>query len=203
MRASPSILPTWRTSRANLDGGDGFLKRTHASRGGRALPGPCPYEVRIHLARGLDRVWEAPCTKDETCHHGTAFHLAVETMRDCVSAAEPDTGRRQLIELADPVDRNARGHRGQRNPLLPPGRGDPALALLLRPAFCVSGRARELLTVLLAAHRRSLLSYDDDMDDRGTHALIAARALLTIAADGDKRLFQSTSTPMPTTRHFY
>lgn len=39
--------------------------------------------------------------------------------------------------------------------------------------------------MLLAAHRRSLLAYDDDMDDRGTHALIAARALLTIAADGD------------------
>ena len=39
--------------------------------------------------------------------------------------------------------------------------------------------------MLLAAHRRSLLSYDDDMDHRGTHALIAARALLTIAADGD------------------
>ena len=39
--------------------------------------------------------------------------------------------------------------------------------------------------MLLAAHRRSLLAYEHDMDHRGTHALIAARALLTIAADGD------------------
>jgi hypothetical protein len=32
----------------------------------------------------------------------------------------------------------------------------------------------------------SLLAYDRDMDSRGTHALVAARALLTTAADGDE-----------------
>jgi hypothetical protein len=44
-------------------------------------------------------------------------------------------------------------------------------------AMCTAGTCchpvRELLLVLLAAHRRSLLAYDDDMDDRGTHAVIA------------------------------
>jgi hypothetical protein len=39
--------------------------------------------------------------------------------------------------------------------------------------------------MLLAAHRRALLAYEHDMDHRGTHALIAARALLTVVAEGD------------------
>ena len=120
------ILPNAAALRANLDGGDGSEAYARAAAAAGSIARSLPNEVRIHLARGLDRVWEAPCTKDETCHHGTAFHLAVETMRDCVFGPwNPDTGRRQLIELADPVRPNARGHRGQRNPLLPPGRGDP------------------------------------------------------------------------------
>jgi hypothetical protein len=51
--------------------------------------------------------------------------------------------------------------------------------------ICISPRANEVLAVVLAAHRRSLLAYEHDMDSRGTHALVAARALLTIAVDGD------------------
>ena len=140
----------------------------------------------MHLARGLDRVWEAPCRKDGACHHGTAFQLVVETMRDCVFGPwNPDTGRRQVIELADPVDRTLAGTADNAIHFSRLDAAIRALAPAAQAGVCVSGRARELLTVLLAAHRRSLLSYDDDMDHRGTHALIAARALLTIAADGD------------------
>ena len=60
-----------------------------------------------------------------------------------------------------------------------------ALGPAAQASVCVSGRARELLTVVLAAHRRSLLAQKHDPDHRGTHALVAARALLTIAADGN------------------
>ena len=51
--------------------------------------------------------------------------------------------------------------------------------------ICISSRARELLALLVAAHRRSLLAYEHDLDQRGTHALVAARALLTLAVNGD------------------
>lgn len=51
--------------------------------------------------------------------------------------------------------------------------------------ICVSTPARDLLAALLAAHRRALLAHERDMDHRGTHALIAARALLTVAAEGE------------------
>ncbi|HUZ53141.1 MAG TPA: hypothetical protein VMU94_11510, partial [Streptosporangiaceae bacterium] len=180
------ILPGATELRASLDGGDGSeaYARVAAAAGGIARS--LPNEVRVNLARGLDRVWEAPCAKDGTCHHGTAFQLAVETMRGCVFGPwNLDTGKRQLIELADPVDRTLAGTAGSEIHFSRLDAAIRALAPAAQADVCVSGHARELLTVLLAAHRRSLLSYDDDMDDRGTHALIAARALMTIAADGD------------------
>ena len=52
--------------------------------------------------------------------------------------------------------------------------------------ICVSTQARDLLQVVLTAQRRSLLSYQhDDADDRGSHTLVSARALLTVAECGD------------------
>ncbi|MCA1695316.1 MAG: hypothetical protein LC749_11595 [Actinobacteria bacterium] len=53
--------------------------------------------------------------------------------------------------------------------------------------ICVSARACDLLMVLLGAQRRALIGYESDMDDRGTHALVSARALLTLAASGQRR----------------
>ena len=181
------ILPNAAALRANLDGGDGSEAYARATAAAGSIARSLPNEVRVHLARGLDRVWEAPCTKDGTCHHGTAFQLAVQTMRDCVFGPwNPDTGRRQLTELADPVDRTLAGTADNEIHFSRLDAAIRALAPAAQAGVCVSGRAWELLTVLLAAHRRSLLSYKDDMDHRGTHALIAARALLTIAADDDR-----------------
>ena len=53
---------------------------------------------------------------------------------------------------------------------------------------CASAQARDLLLALLAAQRRSLLHYEHqhgDPDTRGSHALVSARALLTLARDDD------------------
>jgi hypothetical protein len=181
------ILPGAAALRASLDGGDGSEAYARAAAAAAGIARSLPIEVRVHLARGLDRVWEAPCAKDATCHHGTAFQLAVQTMRDCVFGPwNPDTGNRQIIELADPVDRTLAGTADNQIHFSRLDAAIRALASAAQANVCVSGRARELLTVLLAAHRRSLLSYDDDVDDRGTHALTAARAVLTIAADDDK-----------------
>jgi DNA-binding transcriptional ArsR family regulator len=180
------ILPGAAALRANLDGADGLEAYARAAAAAGSIARSLANEVRVHLARGLDRVWEAPCRKDGACHHGTAFQLVVETMRDCVFGPwNPETGKRQVIELADPVDRTLAGTADNAIHFSRLDAAIRALAPAAQAGVCVSGRARELLTVLLAAHRRSLLSYDDDMDHRGTHALIAARALLTIAADGD------------------
>ena len=52
--------------------------------------------------------------------------------------------------------------------------------------ICVSSKARELLLTLLTAQRRSLLNSEHhDLDSRGSHTLVSARALLTLARDAN------------------
>ena len=46
--------------------------------GGFRLAHAVAYEVRLHLARGLDRLWNSPCTPDGRCHHEEALQLRRE-----------------------------------------------------------------------------------------------------------------------------
>ena len=186
-RALPLLLlPNATGLRAVLDGGDGAEAYSRASAAAGGIARSLPNEVRVHLARGLDRVWEAPCTGRRVMSPRHGAPACIETMRDCAFGPwNPDTGRHQVIVLADPVDQALTDIAGKEIHFSRLDAAIRALAPAARAGICVSDRARQLLAALLAAHRRSLLAYDEDMDDRGTHALIAARALLTIAADGD------------------
>ena len=67
------------------------------------LPQSVANEVRLYLARGLDRVWEAPCAHDGRCHHEVGLSLATGTLRDCtIGPWVPDTGRRTVVALEEP-----------------------------------------------------------------------------------------------------
>lgn len=187
-RALPLLLlPSAAPLRAALDGGDGseMYSRTVAAAGNIARA--VPNEVRLHLARGLDRVWRAPCVVGGTCHHATALQLAIESMRDIAFGAwDPETSRRTVTSLPDPVAQSLIDTAD--NSIYFP-RLDGAIRALAPAAgagICVSESALELLMVLIAAQRRSLLSYQEDMDHRGTHGLITARALLTVATDNSE-----------------
>jgi hypothetical protein len=186
-RALPLLLlPHASALRSLLDAGDGSEAYSRVTAAGGNIARSLANEVRVQLARGLDRVWEAPCASDGACHHDTAFQFAVETMRDCVFGTwDPVTGRRRIVELAEPVAQSLANTAGDEIYFSRLDAGLRALAPASRAEICVSERAQDLLAVVFAAQRRSLLSYEHDMDDRGTHALVAARALLTIAANGD------------------
>jgi hypothetical protein len=186
-RALPLLLlPEAAQLRALVDGEDGSQARSRAAAAARRIGRSMPNEVRVHLARGTDRLWEAPCTGGESCHHRIALALAVETMRDCaIGTWDPNAGRRQVAVLANPVEQALAGTADDAIDFARLDAPIRALAPAAQAGICVSGRALELLTVLLAAHRRSLLACEHDPDHRGTHALIAARALLTLAAGTD------------------
>jgi len=169
-----------------LDGADGSRGHQRAAEAGVNLAHAVADEVRLHFARGLDRVWEVPCAADGGCHHEIAMQLTLEIMRDCTFGDwEPEAGRRQVVFLDDPVGQSLAD---AADDAIYFSRLDAAIRALAPAAManlCVSPQARDLLTILLAAQRRSLLAYEDDMDQRGTHALVSARAMLTLAADGD------------------
>ena len=110
-RALPLLLlPNAAALRALIDGGDGPEAYSRAAAAARGIARSLPNEVRVHLARGIGRLWEAPCTGDESCHHRTALQLSVETMRDCALGTwNPNVGRRQVTVLADPVEQALAG----------------------------------------------------------------------------------------------
>ena len=143
------------------------------------------YEVRLFLARGLDHLWAEPCAQHGPCHHEVGWRTATETIRDCLRAPwDPETGHRGVLTLNEPFS-DAIADASADSIIL--SRLDGAIRALAPAAMasiCVSTQARELLRVLLAAQRRALREYEHgDPDDRESHTLVTARALLTLAED--------------------
>ena len=144
-------------------------------------------EVRLYLVRRLDHVWEAACANDDRCHHELGLALVTSTLRDCIAGPwVPDPGRRTVVALKEPL---AETLATTDDDSIITFRLDAAIRAL-GPAVvanvCVSTRARVLLSELLTAQRRSLLRQEQHhADHRGSHSLVSARALLTLAQNGD------------------
>ena len=104
-RALPLLLvPVAAPLRADVPKADGWTTFERAARAGVNLARAVSSEVRLHLARGLDHIWQTPCADHGRCHHEVGFQLATETMHDCVLGSwDPDTGRRSIVALEEPV----------------------------------------------------------------------------------------------------
>ena len=178
------LLPAASPLRATIESTDGTaIERVTAA--GLNLARALVNEVRLHLARGLDPVWASPCS-DDPCHHELALTIATETVRDCALGDWiPNTGRRRILVLDEPV---GSALLDTADDSIISSRLDAAIRALAPAAtagICVSTRARALLMTLLAAQRRSLLSDERWADRRSSHTLVSARALLTLAEQGD------------------
>jgi hypothetical protein len=165
---------------------DGTAGDRRVMEAGRRVARSVADETRLYLARGLDSVWQAPCVDGGRCHHELGLELAIESMRDSAFGDWDSAGQRRRIEiLRDPVvetlDRVA-------DDSIFVSRLDAAIratGAAVGAQSCVRDRALELLLTLLAAQRRGLLAHEHHFDDRGSHALVAARALLGLVAAGD------------------
>ena len=189
-RSSARVLPLLLTPaaehlRAIVDGVDGSGIFERASAAGLKIARAVANEVRLHLARGLDHLWAAPCGQESPCHHQKGLQVTIEMIRDCaIGDWNPDTGRRSVILLGEPL---AESLSNTADDSILPDRLDASIRALAPASaanICVSTSARDFLTILLTAQRRSLLSHKDS-DMRGTHSLVSARALLTLAQHGD------------------
>ena len=181
------LIPDAAHLRAVVDGADGLaiLRRAYAA--GLKIARALANEVRLHLARGLDHLWATPCMRNELCHHRVGLRVATEAMRDCALGDwNHETGTRSVTVLDEPLDESLANTAGD---LILPSRLDASIRALAPAAManiCVSTSARGLLKALLDAQRRSLLNHENNnADQRGTHSLVSARALLTLAQHGD------------------
>ena len=187
-RALPFLLlPAAARLRTVIDKGDGWATFERAAGACMKLAQARANEVPLHLARGLDHLWTTPCTERGRCHHEVGWRIATETMRHCMlSGWDPATKRRTVLALKEPYAKSL--DRVDDNSILA-FRLDAAIRALGPAAvagICVSARAHDLLLTLLATQRRSLLSEDHyDADPRGSHTLVSARALLTLAEECD------------------
>ena len=188
-RALPILLlPAAAPLRAIVDGADGLGTFDRVRAAGTKAAQAIPNEVRLHLARSLDHLWATPCAQHGPCQHRAGWQIATATLRDCaVGDWNPDTGQPSIAVLAEPLTKSLANTPGES---ILPSRLDASIRALAPAAMagnCISTPARELLTVLLATQRRSLLTGErDQFDNRGTHSLVTARALLTLAQHGDE-----------------
>ena len=187
-RTLPLLLaPEAASLRTAVDKADGWTAFDRVADAGFNLAEAVADEVRLNLARGLDPVWAAPCPEQGRCHHETGWRMATKTISRCVMGDwDPETGRRRLHTLEEPMFESLARVDG-RSILVT--RLDAAIRALAPAAvgdICVSAKARKLLLSLLDAQRRCFLGHPHpDLDGRGSHTLVAARALLTLAEQGD------------------
>ena len=170
-------------------GGEGDPSTTldRAVRAGVNLARTASYEVRLHLGRGLDHLWAAPCARSGRCHHEAGWYLATETMRHCaLGPMDHETGLRPTPRLEDPLGESLAG---VADGAVIVSRLDGAIRALAPAAvagICVSTGARDLLSTVFVVQRRSLLASERGTpDERGTHSLVGARAMLVLAGAGD------------------
>ena len=181
------LLPGSEPIRAAIDKESQQTPIERVLAAGRNLARAVANEVRLYLVRRLDHVWEAACVNDDRCHHELGLSLATSTLQDCIAGPWiPDTGRRSAVALEEPL---AESLATTDDDSIITFRLDAAIRAL-GPAVlanvCISTRAHVLLSALLVAQRRSLLRQEQHhVDHRGSHSLVAARALLTIAQNGD------------------
>ena len=180
---TPSAEPL-RAIGASADRSDNFKRISDA---GLRLARAVANEVRLHLARGLDRLWATPCATEGTCHHHTGLEIVKETLRDCALGEwDAELGRRSVVLLDEPI---AVSLAHAFDDAIIGSRLDASIRALAPASaanICISAFARELLMVVLAAQRRCLLNYKHpSVDHRGGHSLVSARALLTLAEHGD------------------
>lgn len=181
------LMPAAAQLRNLIGGGSGSATFKRASSAGFKIAQAVASEVRLHLARGLDHLWAAQCVQDGPCHHQVGWQIVTKTMRDCAFGDWiPQTERRSIIMLDEPL---AESLTDIADDSILPSRLDASIRALAPAAtanICISTAAREMLTVLFATQRRALLCHErNDLDQRGTHSLVSARALLTLAQHGD------------------
>ena len=209
-RSAARVLPLLLTPaaaplRALVDGGDGSTAIDRIFVGGLHLAEAMVNEVRLHLARGLDKLWSTPCVHGGMCHHKLGWELAKATMQGCVLGDwDRVTGGRSAVTLDEPVAKSLKDAPDQ---AIEPFRLDAAirgLAPAAMASICASADARDLLMVLLDAQSRALVRHKhNNLDDRGTHALVAARALLELARDGyDTAIYERIDAYADSAPHF-
>lgn len=180
-RAVARALPAFLTPELASSLGDGGGSIADVVEAGLAMAGKAPLETRLFLARGCDIVWSALCSGDP-CIHQTVLDWLLETARSAEIGPWDENG---LGRQPAPIEGDVLARLRE----LP---GDSVYIAVLDAAIrgfgaaaagdhCCTAEASALLVTFLNVQSRSMVAQEArgwTADDRGTHTLVAARALL-------------------------
>ncbi|MFD5339905.1 hypothetical protein [Streptomyces hawaiiensis] len=148
---------------------------------GLAMAGKAPLETRLYLARGCDVIWVAPCHSDP-CIHRTALNWLLETARGAEIGPWDQGGqRRQNVQIAGDVAERLQELSGDSLDIAVLDAAIRGLGVAASTDHCCTDDASTLLVAFLDVERRAMVAQENEgwtADDRGTHTLVAARALL-------------------------
>ncbi|MFI6082524.1 hypothetical protein ACIBBB_16360 [Streptomyces sp. NPDC051217] len=154
---------------------------------GLAMAGKASLETRLYLARGCDVVWRSPCYFDP-CTHRTALNWLLETARGAeIGPWDQDGQRRSRVRISGDVARRLQELPGDSVDIAVLDAAIRGLGAAASTGHCCTDDAAMLLTVSLHVQRRAMVVQANEgwsADDRGTHTLAAARALLGCFATG-------------------
>ncbi|PWK89491.1 hypothetical protein C8D88_102765 [Lentzea atacamensis] len=156
---------------------------------GLAMASKASLETRLYLARGCDVVWTAPCHGDP-CIHRIALNWLVETARVAeIGPWDQDGQRRTNVEIVGDVGERLQELAGDSVVIAVLDAAIRGLGAATSADHCCADDAATLLATLLDVEGRAMVAQEKEgwsADDRGTHTLIAARALLEgFAKNGD------------------
>jgi hypothetical protein len=188
-RAAARALPALLTPALSPALSDANLDVADVTAVGLALAGKAPLETRLFLARGCDVVWASPCTGAD-CIHTTALAWVLETARRAeIGPWDVDTQRPTRMTIEGDVTARLKELDGESIDIAVLDAAIRALGAAATTSHCITNDAQQLLADLLAVQRRAMVRHKErgwNADDRGTHALVAARALLqSYAADAN------------------
>ncbi|MFF4594169.1 hypothetical protein [Amycolatopsis sp. NPDC001319] len=148
---------------------------------GLAVAGKASLETRLYLARGCDVVWTAPCHGDP-CIHRIALNWLVETARAAEIGLWDQRGQmRPRVKIADNVADRLQELAGDSVDFAVLDAVIRGLGKAAASDHCRTDDAATQLATVLEVQQRAMVAHAEAVgtaDDRGTHSLIAARALL-------------------------
>ncbi|MFD4971540.1 hypothetical protein [Streptomyces sp. NPDC058424] len=188
-RAVAQAVPAFLTPAlaATLGAADGSIE--DVAEAGLAMAGKASLETRLYLARGCDVVWRSPCHFDP-CIHRTALNWLLETARGAeIGPWDQDGQRRSRVQITGDVARRLQELSGDSVDIAVLDAAIRGLGAAASTDHCCTDDAATLLAAFLDVERRAMVVQANkgwSADDRGTHTLAAARALLEgFAKDGD------------------
>lgn len=180
-RAVAHALPAFLTPGLATAMNDGGGTVDDVVDAGLAMAGKASLETRLFLARGCDIVWSAPC-RNETCIHQTALDWLLETARSAEIGPWDENGHgRQPAPIEGDVVARLKELSGDSVYI---GSLDAAIRGLGAAAathHCCTTEAAALLATFLDVQGRAMMAHKErgwTADHRGTHTLVAGRALL-------------------------